>query len=67
MRRPVFVLALVFLGLILACGDDGPTTPSGPQRAAFTLSVTDRDWWPNDNPEKAYWLTAIVRMRSATR
>jgi hypothetical protein len=25
--------------------------------------VTDRDWFPNENPEKEYWLTAAVSIR----
>jgi hypothetical protein len=58
-----FWLGLSLVAAIFACGDDGPTTPTGPSQARFTFSVDDRDWFPNPDPGTAYLLTAIVTIQ----
>lgn len=63
MKPANLTLGLIVVASLLACDDDGVTTPTGPDRASFTISVTDQDWWPNDNPNKEYWLTAVVTIR----
>jgi hypothetical protein len=63
MKPSTVILSLLFAASLLACDGDGGTRPSGPERAIYTLSVTDQDWWPNENPDKAYWLTALVTIR----
>jgi hypothetical protein len=62
MRTSTLGVAAVVLGSLLAC-EDTPTRPRGPDQAAFTLTVGERDWWPNDNPEKEYVLTAELAIR----
>lgn len=54
----------VVLGSLVAC-KDAPTRPTELEQATFTLTVGDRDWWPNDNPEKEYWLTADLTLRES--
>ena len=64
MKSRTLALAAVVLGSVIACNDT-PTRPTEPNQAAFTLTVGERDWWPNDNPEKEYWLTADLTIREA--
>lgn len=62
MRARTLAWAAVVLGSLVAC-QDTPTRPTVPSQATFTLTVGERDWWPNDNPEKAYVLTAELTIR----
>ncbi len=64
MRARTLALASVVLGSLVAC-QDSPTRPTGPSQATFTLTVGERDWWPSDNPEKEYWLTADLTRETA--
>ena len=62
MKTRTLVVAAVVLGSLVAC-QDTPTRTTGPNQASFTLAVGDRDWWPNDNPDKEYVLTADLTIR----
>jgi hypothetical protein len=54
----------LWFGSLLAC-DDTPVRPTEPTQAQFNLTVGERDWWPNENPEKEYWLTAELTIRES--
>jgi hypothetical protein len=65
MKTRTLALAGVVLGSLVAC-EDTPTRRTEPDQATFTLTVGERDWWPNNNPEMEYWLTAVLTIRETS-